>query len=60
MAFFSGKQKAPSKRRARLVATGKRVKGTWIMESTLPVKARRSRRCDAIIVGENRRVRTLH
>ncbi len=60
MAMFGSKQKDSSKRRARLVATGKRVKGTWIMESTLPVKARRSRRNDAILVTENRRVRTLH
>ena len=53
--------KKDSKRRStRVVATGKRVKGTWIMESLLSPKAGRNRSASSVLVGENRRVRTLH
>ena len=45
----------------KLVVTGKRVRGTWMIESTLPAKAKRSARDPGLLVdGENRRVRTLH
>ncbi|HYC55133.1 MAG TPA: hypothetical protein VEL28_09375 [Candidatus Binatia bacterium] len=50
---------SPSKN-SRLVLTGKRVEGTWVMESKLPVKVRRSDLNDAVVVADNRRVRTLH
>ena len=60
MAIFGNKQNTSKRRSSRLVATGKRIKGSWIMESALPPKAKRSRRADAILVTENRRVRTLH
>ncbi len=59
MALFNNKQN-DSKRRTRLVATGKRVKGSWIMETALPAKTRQSNRREQILVTENRRVRTLH
>jgi enoyl-CoA hydratase/carnithine racemase len=59
MRLFSARTKE-SKRAARVVATGKRVKGTWIMESRLSPKARKSRGSQSTMVGENRRVRTLH
>jgi hypothetical protein len=50
-----------SKRAAtKVVATGKRVRGTWIMESLLSPKARRTRGSQAMLAGENRRIRTLH
>jgi hypothetical protein len=45
----------------KLVVTGKRVQGTWMIESMLPAKAKRSARDPGLLVdGENRRVRTLH
>jgi hypothetical protein len=45
----------------KLVVTGKRVRGTWMIESTLPAKAKRSARDPGLLIdGENRRVRTLH
>jgi hypothetical protein len=45
----------------KLVVTGKRVRGTWMIESMLPAKAKRSARDPGLLVdGENRRVRTLH
>ncbi|HYB98234.1 MAG TPA: hypothetical protein VEC57_03785 [Candidatus Limnocylindrales bacterium] len=49
-----------SKNSTRLVLTGKRVEGTWVMESKLPVRVRRSDLNDAVVVADNRRVRTLH
>jgi hypothetical protein len=53
--------KKESKRKTtRVVATGKRVKGTWIMESLLSPRSGRSRSGSSVLVGENRRVRTLH
>lgn len=46
---------------AKLVVTGKRVRGTWMIESTLPAKAKRSARDPGLLIdAENRRVRTLH
>jgi hypothetical protein len=58
MGLFSAKQ---SKRRAsRVVATGKRVKGTWVMESRLSPKPTARRTATSVLSGENRRVRTLH
>lgn len=59
MAFFSKKNNG-SKSSKKVVVTGKRIKGTWVMESTLKPKSRRSKRSDVILETENRRVRTLH
>ena len=44
----------------QLVVTGKRVKGTWIMESTLPPRRRRAPETGGLVATENHRVRTLH
>jgi len=45
----------------KLVVTGKRVRGTWMIESKLPAKAKRSARDPGLLIdSENRRVRTLH
>lgn len=49
--------KAESK---KLVFSGKRLQGTWIMETKLAVPVRRSALNDGVVVAENRRVRTLH
>ncbi len=49
--------KADSK---KLVFSGKRLQGTWIMETNLPVPVRRSILNQDIVVSDNRRVRTLH
>ena len=45
---------------ARVVATGKRVKGTWMMESRLSPKPAKRTSNQSVLAGENRRVRTLH
>jgi len=44
----------------KLVFSGKRVQGTWMMETSLPVPVRRSALNQSIVVSDNRRVRTLH
>jgi len=44
----------------KLVFSGKRLQGTWIMETTLPVSVRRSSLNHGVVVADNRRVRTLH
>lgn len=49
--------KAESK---KLVFSGKRVEGTWVMETNLPVPVRRSAMNAGVVVADNRRVRTLH
>ncbi|MFN2427644.1 MAG: hypothetical protein ABR587_14485 [Candidatus Binatia bacterium] len=49
--------KAESK---KLVFSGKRLQGTWIMETKLDVPVRRSALNSGVVVAENRRVRTLH
>jgi hypothetical protein len=59
MGLFLGKTKSKRKG-SRVVATGKRVRGTWIMESLLSPEPRRTRSGSNVLVGENRRVRTLH
>jgi hypothetical protein len=45
---------------ARVVATGKRVKGTWMMESRLSPRPKQRRTNQSVLADENRRVRTLH
>ena len=55
---FDGSEKKAGK---QVVVTGKRVRGTWMIESRLPAKAKRSRRDPGLMLdSENRRVRTLH
>lgn len=49
--------KADSK---KLVFSGKRLQGTWIMETKLDVPVRRSALNSGVVVADNRRVRTLH
>lgn len=44
----------------KLVFSGKRESGTWIMETSLPVPVRRSALNSGVVVADNRRVRTLH
>jgi len=60
MAFFSKKDGGSKRRGGKVVVTGKRMGGTWTMESTVKPSTRRSKRSDAILQTENRRVRTLH
>ena len=61
MSLF-GKTKSKSLRgHSRVVVTGKRVNGSWTMESRLPMASRLSRATSTDARGsENRRVRTLH
>lgn len=58
--FTGGKSKTGKARATRVVATGKRVKGSWVMESLLSPKAQPTKTGHSNLVGENRRVRTLH
>lgn len=44
----------------KLVFSGKRLQGTWIMETKLDVPVRRSALNSGVVVADNRRVRTLH
>jgi hypothetical protein len=60
MALFSKKDNGSKRGGGKVVVTGKRIKGTWMMESNLAPKTRRGRRSDVILDTENRRVRTLH
>ena len=50
----------PTSDSKKLVFSGKREQGTWIMETTLPVSVRRSSLNQGVVVADNRRVRTLH
>ncbi|MFQ5351867.1 MAG: hypothetical protein ACE5D3_02200 [Candidatus Binatia bacterium] len=45
---------------SKVVFTGKRVKGTWIMETLIPFKAKSTGNSPTVAATENRRVRTLH
>ena len=45
----------------KLVFSGKRLQGTWIMETNLPVPVRRSLLGNQdVMISDNRRIRTLH
>jgi hypothetical protein len=44
----------------RVVFTGKRVQGTWSLESALPSWPRRAATTQTVAPRENTRVRTLH
>ncbi len=56
----SDSNKDSAKRNVRVVLTGKRVSGTWSMESKLEPKIARSSINQNVVVSENRCVRTLH
>jgi hypothetical protein len=60
MGLLTSKAKGSKQAGKRVVATGKRIKGTWVMESLLSPKPRRSKSRTSTLAGENRRVRTLH
>lgn len=61
MSLFRTKTDAASKSEARkVVFTGKRLQGTWVMETALAVPVRRSALNGNVVVADNRRVRTLH
>jgi hypothetical protein len=52
--------KSPKAESKKLVFSGKRLDGTWIMETQLPVPVRRSAMNASVVIADNRRVRTLH
>jgi len=54
------KNENESKSKKRVVLTGKRVRGAWIMESALPPGERRDPSGRSSDGRNNRRVRTLH
>ena len=60
MALFSKKDGGSKRHGGKVVVTGERIKGTWVMESNLKPKTRRGKHNDVILETENRRVRTLH
>jgi hypothetical protein len=60
MALFSKKDNGSKRSGGKVVVTGKRIKGTWVMESSIAPKTRRGKPSDVILETENRRVRTLH
>jgi len=60
MAFFSKKDSGSKRRSGKVVATAKRIGGTWIMESNVKPSPRRGKRSNVILQAENHRVRTLH
>lgn len=61
MTFSRTKNETAAKAESKkLVFSGKRLQGTWIMETRLPVHVRRSPMNDGVVVADNRRVRTLH
>jgi hypothetical protein len=61
MSLFRNKNDAAPKTDSRkLVFSGKRLQGTWIMETNLAVPVRRSEMNAGVVVADNRRVRTLH
>jgi hypothetical protein len=61
MSLSRNKNEASTKSDSKkLVFSGKRLQGTWIMETNLPVPTRRSALNQDVVVSDNRRVRTLH
>ena len=61
MALFGNRKRQESVEEGKkVVATGKRVRGVWTMESSLRPRARRNAADPSVLVAENRRVRTLH
>lgn len=60
MALFSRRSSDSKRRGAKVVVTGKRINGTWVMESNLPPRTKRGKPSDVILETENRRARTIH
>ncbi len=61
MSLLRTKTETSTKSDARkVVFTGKRFEGTWVMETNLSVPVRRSALNGNVVVADNRRVRTLH
>jgi len=60
MALFSRKDNGSKGRDDKVVVTGKRVDGIWMMESTLRVRPGRARRSGGTLQTRNRSVRTVH
>jgi hypothetical protein len=60
MRMFGRKTGAGKRSQRRVVVTGKRLKGTWVMESALSPRAKANRSVISNLPTENRRVRTLH
>jgi hypothetical protein len=61
MSLIRTKNETPAKADSKkLVFSGKRLQGTWIMETNLAVPVRRSALNSGVVVADNRRVRTLH
>jgi hypothetical protein len=58
--FRTKNPKSPKTDSKKLVFSGKRLEGTWIMETQLAVPVRRSAMNANVVVSDNRRVRTLH
>ena len=60
MALFSKKDSGSKRGGGKVVVTGKRVNGTWMMETNIAPKTRRGKHSNVILETENHRVRTLH
>jgi len=60
MARFSRKDNGSNKPGGKVVVTGKRINGTWVMESSLPPNRKRVKNGDAILQSENNPIRTIH
>ncbi len=58
--FGADKREKVGKRERRVVVTGKRVAGTWTMESKIAPPVQRSASNEGVVIAPNRRVRTLH
>jgi hypothetical protein len=58
--FRTKNPKSPKTDSKKLVFSGKRLEGTWIMETQLAVPVHRSAMNANVVVSDNRRVRTLH
>ncbi len=59
MGWITNNKKTVS-RSTRVVVTGKRIKGTWMMESKLTPQRRTRGQAQTALPATNQRVRTLH
>jgi len=60
MGFFSSKRNGSNDRGSKVVATCKRINGTWMIESSIATKNRCAGHGIGLLTGANRSVRTLH
>ncbi len=60
MGMFGKKGDGSKRSTRRVVVTGKRLRGTWVMESALSPRTKSPRGATSNLPTENRRVRTLH